>query len=196
MDEPTGELKSFIYLMISWKGESIYTGFSGGTPTPFRKINIYPTNEYPLGRKGYTLTECWRKMKEVHTSGMLILDSDVAIDPNDFQAMYNNMRRDSGAIHVGPSVIWPKSTGYSTPVWAHRKFGTPFDEWRKNRTGDIDTASFCFTYLPAKLIEACISGGMASWEFPSVDMQVFTTARRIGTHFKVVPNCNPKHLNY
>jgi hypothetical protein len=193
MPEPA--LKSFIYLMVSWRGESIYTGFAGNTPTPFRKIDIHPTNEYPVGRKGYTLAKCWRTMKETHTSGMLILDSDVAIDPTDFQHMYNAMRHDSSAIQIGRALIWPKSTGYSTPVWAHRKFGTSFDEWKKDRD-DVDTASFCFTYLPSKLLEACISGGMDDWTFPSVDMQVFQTARRIGTRFKVVPNCHPKHLNY
>jgi hypothetical protein len=195
MSDETPELKSFLFLMMAWEGRSIYTGFQNGTPTPFRRVDIYSTNEYPVGRKGYTLTQCWRTMKDTHTSGLLILDSDVAIDPNDFSHMYNAMRGDSSAIHIGASLIWPKSTGYSTPVWAHRKFGTEFKEWRTNRT-DVDTASFCFTYLPARLLEACISSGMANWTFPSVDMQVFTTARRIGTSFKVVPNCNPKHMNY
>lgn len=195
MVDVTPELKSFLYLMIAWRGESIYSGFANQTPTPFRKIDIWPTNEYPVGRKGYTLATCWRTMKETHTSGMLILDSDVAIDPNDFSSMYSSMRSNSNAVHIGPSLIWPKSTGYSHVVWAHRKFGTTFKEWREFKT-DVDTASFCFTYLPSSLIEACISTGLADWTFPSVDMQVFTVARRLHIPFRVVENCHPKHMNY
>lgn len=187
--------KSIIYLMIAWKGESIYTGFPYRTPGAFRKIDITPTNEYPLGRKGYTLAQCWRKMKESHTVGMLLLDSDVAIDPIDFALMDNACRSDSESIHIGPARIWPKSTGYPHEVWAHRKFGTGMKEWREFRT-DVDTASFCFTYIPARVWEACINAGLEKWEFPDVDKELFALARKREIPMKIVDGCLPKHLNY
>lgn len=189
-------LKSFIFLMIAWKGQSIYSGFADETPGTFRKVPIYPTNEYPLGRKGYTLATCWQTMKETHTTGMLILDSDVAIDPNDFASMYNAMKANPSSICIGPALIWPKSTGYQHVVWAHRKFGTSYDEWRKFRSSDVDTASFCFTYIPAQVWETCINNGLSEWTFPEVDRQLFETARKMHVPFHVVENCTPKHLNY
>jgi len=161
----------------------------------FKHVNIYPTNEFPFGRKGYTLTRLWETAKESHTQGMLILDGDVAIDPIDFDVMYRAMRSAPTAIHIGPARIWPVSTGYSTSVWAHRKFGTSFAEWQEFRT-EVDTASFCFTYLPATLINGCISNGMENWTYPNVDKTVFEHARKMEIRFHVVDGCMPKHMHY
>lgn len=183
------EVSSFLYLHIAWRGE-VLKDFPS-----FRKVDIIPTNEHPLGRKGYTLTQCWKTMKESHTKGMLILDGDVAIDPVDFALMYNAMRADNDAIHIGPSRIWPKSTGHPDWIWAHRKFGTTYKDWKEFRT-DVDTASFCFTYIPARVINACISSGMEKWIYPEVDKSVFEIARKLEIRYNVVEGCYPKHMNF
>lgn len=194
--QPTGNLKSLIYLCLSYDGGiDLYRDFPGGAPGAFRKIVIRSTNEYPLGRKGYTLTECWRKMKEIHTVGMLILDADVAIDPASFAIMDNACRSDSKSIHLAPARIWPKSTGYPHEVWAHRKFGTQLKEWRQFRT-DVDTGSFCFTYIPGSLWDAAIGAGLAKWEFPHVDKELFALARVREIPINVVETCQVIHMNY
>lgn len=186
---PSLKPQSFLWLQICWQGSRIREIVG------FHQVNIWPTNEYPFGRKGYTLAYCWEHMIEDHTKGMVILDGDVAVDPIDISFMQQSMVSDPNSIHIGPARIWPKSTNFSQWVWAHRKFGTVFKDWQTYRT-DVDTASFCFTYLPRTLIEKCIDQGLATWAYPNVDFNVFRVAREESIAFKVVDGCIPKHMNY
>lgn len=182
--------KSFIFLQICWRGLAPY-----GTPNGFTKVDILPSNKYPLGQKGLTLSECWLQMSDNACQGMLILDADVVIDPVDMEAMWSCMVSDPSAIWLAPARLWPKSTGYPSWVWAHRKFGTGMDEWQASRT-DVDTGSFCFTYIPRALIEICMSNGLNRWIYPNVDDNMFRMARQNEIVFRIAKGCAPKHMNY
>jgi hypothetical protein len=126
----------------------------------------------------------------------LILDGDVAIDPHDHAAMVNSIRSDYSSVWIGPAKIWPISTNFSTWVWAHRKNGAArITEWQEYCT-DPDTFSFCYTFLPERLLGACIQGGMAKWCYPNVDYNVVKKAQSLDIPVRVVEGCYPKHMNY
>jgi hypothetical protein len=184
------KLKSVLKLHVGWEG-----GFIRKMPG-YHRVDLHPTDEYPTGRKGLAISKMWELMAEEHTSGVIILDGDVAIDPHDNAAMDDATKRYPDHVNIGASIIWPISTNFSTWVWAHRRNGAKkITDWQVF-TDSPDTFSFCFTYLPRRLLEACMPIGMSSWTYPQVDYNVTKAAQRLEIPMRVVENCNPKHMNY
>lgn len=187
---PRPVLRSIVFAQLCWRGECIRE------IPQFRRIDILPTNEYPLGRKGHTLVSVWNTCAEEHTVGMCILDGDVAIDPLDAALMHQAITQYKDDIHLAHVKIWPKSTGLSDWTWAERKWGTnTVEEWQKLRA-DVDTMSFGFTYIPRRLIEQCIREGMHTWVYPNVDFNVGRVAREMKIKFRIVEGAYPKHVNF
>jgi hypothetical protein len=181
---------SFLFVQVTWRNDKMRT------VPGYRQIDINPSEEYPFGRKGMALSRVWEKARETHTKGMLLLDGDVAIDPHDHAAMVEFVRRNNVSVCIGPAKIWPISTNFSTWVWAHRKNGAfNISEWQEYHE-DPDTFSFCYTYLPERVLTACISAGMEEWTYPNVDYNVVKVTQRLNVPIKVVPNCYPKHMNF
>jgi len=122
---------------------------------------------------------------------MLVLDGDVVIDPVDHDAMFAAIDKEPDAVHVAPVKLWPVSTHLDGWVWGHGlEFFSAKDPSRPDRF------SFCYTYLPKRLLEACIKSGMDEWHYPGVDQKVSKVCRELGIPIRVARSCQPKHLNY
>jgi hypothetical protein len=199
MDGPA--LESVVHARIRWQGKEC-----GPTPSNFRAFDVMPTAEHPFGQKGLLLTRIWQVSARVQSSGMLILDADCAIDPLDYSAMIISATTEPDVVWTAPVRLWPASTAYHYWVWGHREVLTDRDpplsneEARKIWQSDIDDPTmftFNFTYLPRRLIEACIRSDMATWVFPHVDEYTWQEAREAKIPVRVVRRgCAPKHLHY
>jgi hypothetical protein len=158
----------------------------------FFDIHIQPEPGYPAGRKGLMLSGAWQQMGR-EADGMLILDGDVAIDPQICQAMMSAISTDDEAVWTAPVKIWPAGTMREDWVWAH---------WEKAPSQVIDQAanwfSFNFTYLPRRLLDSCDKSltGLKSWTYPVVDASVSKHARKLGIPGRVVPDCFPVHMHW
>ena len=155
----------------------------------FFPIDVHPTIDDPVGRKGYALARAWQTLRG-DTDGMLILDGDVIIDPTHLAAMMGCIDSDPGCVWTAPVKIWPVSTHRRDWVWAH---------WETKASQEIDEHprwfSFCFTYLPRPLIDAAIRSGLRSWVYPKVDSNVARAAQRMGITARTVP-CFPIHTHW
>lgn len=156
----------------------------------FRPVYVEPETEYPGGRKGAALAGAWRQFGRT-ADGMLILDGDVVIDPIICTPMFNAIHSDPQQVWTAPVRIWPVSTNRPTWVWGH---------WEEEASQELDMYpkyfSFNFTYLPKKLLEGCIKGGMKNWVYPRVDACVSAEARKLGIKAQMVEDCWPVHLHF
>lgn len=160
----------------------------------FFRLEVNPEPQYPFGRKGLSLAGAWKQLAGPDIAGMLLLDGDVAIDPHDYDRMLKAIDTAPEVVHTAPVKLWPISTHLKNWVWGHGRNGrysqdNPADD-------ELDTFTFCYTYLPRKLIEACIDKGLSTWAYPGVDRNVCEVARSIGMPVRLVRDCRPKHLNY
>lgn len=160
----------------------------------FFTLEINPEPEYPFGRKGLALAGAWRQLAGPDISGILLLDGDVAIDPLDHAHMLKAIDQEpDSTVHTAPVLLWPISTHLETWVWGHGSHG------RYSQDGDdkdLNVFTFCFTYLPRKLIEACLGHGLANWGYPGVDHNICEEAKSMGIPVHVVWDARAKHLNY
>jgi hypothetical protein len=157
----------------------------------FYTLHVGPEPGYPFGRKGLALAGAWAQLSHPGQSGMLLLDGDVIIDPEDLYQMLRAVGADDAAVHTAPVRIWPASTHKKAWTWAH---------WAAEPSQQVDEAprwfSFCFTYLPRALIDRAVRDGLPDWTYPSVDSRVSQSAQAAGLRVRVVPDCWPKHINY
>lgn len=157
-------------------------------------LEICPEPAHPFGRKGLALAGAWRQLQAPNIAGMLLLDGDVAIDPIDHEHMLKAIDGEpDNVIHTAPVVLWPVSTHLGSWVWGH---GSNGQYSQADHDDGLDMFTFCYTYLPRKLIEACIEQGLDEWTYPAVDRTVCKVARSIGMPVHVVRDAKPKHLNY
>lgn len=157
----------------------------------FYTVYVDPLPGYPLGRKGLQLASAWRTLSTPGTAGLVILDGDVAIDPRDLAAMLAAIELEPKLVHVAPVRLWPVSTKQDRWIWGHG--------WRRFSRDDpeqVDMFGFSFTYLPRRLVEACIAEGLADWTYPHVDEYTRRRARALGLGVRVVRAASPKHMNY
>jgi hypothetical protein len=157
----------------------------------FHTVRIGPEPEWPFGRKGAALAGAWRQLAGRDVDGMLILDGDVAVDLLDVAAMRASIHVEPDAVHIAPVRLWPASFKSESWVWGH---------WNRDPGQDITGPwrrfSFCFTYLPRRLIDASLKAGLESWSFPHVDERVSNTAERENIPVRLVEGCSPKHLHF
>jgi hypothetical protein len=159
----------------------------------FNILHVNPSDEFPFGRKGLVFANAWKQLNSGPSKGdgLLIMDADVMIDPEDFNAMMMAIEAEPGIVHVAEAKIFPKSTKRASWSWAH---------WvtEPSQVSDPEPLwfSFNFTWLPKALIEACVKEGMKIWTYPQVDVNVARTAQKTGIKAKVVPGCHPKHMNF
>jgi hypothetical protein len=157
----------------------------------FHSLRIGPEPGFPFGRKGLALAGAWRQLSGRRTDGLLILDGDVAADLIDLAAMRAAIHVEPDAVHTAPVRLWPASTHEASWVWAH---------WDREMTQEENWAprrfSFCFTYLPRRLIDASVKAGLETWTFPHVDRLVSAAAEREKIPVRVVKGCAPRHLHF
>jgi hypothetical protein len=157
----------------------------------FHVIHLAPEPSHPFGRKGLALAGAWRQLAQNSPDGMLILDGDVAIDLLDLAAMRAAIHVEPSAVHTAPVRLWPASMHGDSWVWSH---------WTGQPSQDDQPApvrfSFCFTYIPARLIDSAVKAGLESWSFPHVDRLLSLHAKKTGIPVRIVAGCTPKHLHF
>ena len=158
----------------------------------FYNLHIDPTAEHPFGRKGFVLSNAWKQLAGKNADGLLILDGDVMIDPEDHKAMLRAIHEGPGDVQVAPARLWPVSTKRNGWTWAH--WATEASMERED-TG-VRWFSFCYTYLPRALMAAADRAGLRAWTYPGVDKQMSEAAQKLGVGIHVVEGCYPKHMNY
>jgi hypothetical protein len=156
----------------------------------FYDVIIRPEPEYPAGRKGLAIAGAWTQLGR-DADGLLILDGDVAIDPHVFSRMFDMIGSYPGDVLTAPAKIWPVSTHRESWVWSH---------WTEQASQEIEPEarwfSFCFTYLPRRLLDSAVRNGLRKWTYPRVDASMSKEAQRLGIPVQVVKDCSPLHLNW
>jgi hypothetical protein len=193
-----GAVVNLICVKVAWRGRTIPS-----VEHPFHVIEVNPEPAHPKGRKGLVLASAWRQMATPADVGMLLLDSDVAIEPTDLGAMISHVGRDTTSVWTAPAKLWPRSTHLPSWVWGHRKEPSPgatgqdtIRLWQTD-VDDPDWFTFCFTYLPRRLVDAAVIEGLKEWHYPYVDLNMHRLAKRLGIPVRVVRgDCHPKHINF
>lgn len=146
----------------------------------------------PFGRKGAAIADAWQQLAPRQAAGLLVMDTDIAIDPYDYAAMLAAVDARPRLVHVGPVRLWPASLGGTSWAWGHwAGDGGPTQQW----TDAPDRWTFGFTYLPRALLEAA-APQMREWRYPGVDMKLSTVAKQRRIKSVIVPDCFPKHMHY
>jgi len=194
----SGAQINLICVKVAWMGKTI-----ASMEAPFHVIEVNPEPAHPKGRKGLVLASAWRQMSSSADAGMLILDSDVAIEPTDLYTMVSHIGSDPDAVWTARTKLWPRSTHLPTWVWSHRKEPPPemsnedaIRLWQAD-VDDPDWFTFCFTYLPRRLVEMAVENGLKEWHYPHVDKNMHQLAKQKGVKVRVVRgDCNPKHISF
>lgn len=190
---------NLICVKVIWEGAEPVPSMT----SPFHDILIRREVEHPKGRKGLTMARAWEQMSAPLDAGMLILDSDVAIDPVDLNVMVAHIVTDRDAVWTARAKLWPVSTHLPSWVWGHRKAAPEgasnediIRQWQTD-IDDPDWFTFNFTYLPRFLIESAIKRGMKKWHYPNVDRLMHELAKELDIRVRVVRgDCSPKHINF
>lgn len=176
-----------VALRVVWNNESPATRGLG-----YRDLHVNPEPSFPFGRKGLAFQRAWEDIGLSNESvGMLILDGDVAIDPMDNRGMHDHIWNDPNSVWVAPARIWPVSHLGNAWTWGHGK-----GVFTQEDVIDPDMFSFCFTFLPAALMNYAIQEELAEWVYPEVDKQMWETARKYNFQVRVARDCAPKHMHY
>jgi hypothetical protein len=193
----TTQLTDLIHCRLAWKGH-----FEGRTLPSFTEHSIGPEPGYPLGRKGMFLASLWRELAQPTTDGFIINDGDVVVDPHDYNALLLYVASEKDAVWTAPVKLWPKATQLPEWIWGHRKPLDPsltIPEVVKAWQEDVDDPvmfSFCFTWLPRRLMLAALEDGLETWRYPKVDWNMWETAQKHGIPVHTIRDCHPRHLNY
>ncbi len=161
-------------------------------PGSFFNVDIRPTIEYPFGEKGRVLANAWRQLSKDDYTGMLILNGDVIIEPTDHKNMLAAIHTRSDQVVIAPTRIWPKSTKRKDWIWGHWSF----EGSQKFETKNVRWFTFCFTYIPRKVIDQALKDGLVEWRYPGVDMNMARSAVKAKVPVYVAENVLPKHLNF
>lgn len=193
-----GQVINLVCVRVTWRGHVIPS-----VEQPFHVIEVNPEPAHPKGRKGLVLASAWRQMATPQDVGMLLLDGDVAIEPTDLGTMIQHVGSDPTVVWTAPTRIWPRSTHLPSWVWSHRREPEPnatIEQAMKLWQTDVDDPewfTFCFTYLPRRLIDAAVTDGLKEWHYPYVDLNVHRLAKRLAVPVRVVRgDCHPKHINF
>lgn len=172
-----------------WNGDAIPFSMPG---IRHFDLHLAPEPGYPFGRKGLALLGAWRQLRTDQCSGMLIQDGDVVVDPLDVAAMLETVRGRPELVWTAPVRLWPASTQRTSWVWGHWAAAGPTQQPEPNPT----FFSFCYTYLPRRVIDQAARMGLDKWTFPGVDKRMSQAAQAARVPVRVVDGCTPKHLHY
>jgi hypothetical protein len=158
----------------------------------FKDIHLSPSDEFPTGRKGLALASYWDHLgngRDAYT-GILILDGDVTIDPEDLRLMIAAIDEHPDWVHTAPVKLWVMTQNGYKWFWSHSNDGLTQECEFKPRY-----FSFCFTYLPRELLYAASRMGLRQWIYPFVDESVSMVAEKLEIPVSIIPAA-PKHVHY
>lgn len=156
----------------------------------------------PVGRS--FVSDEWEKMyvsnydhreMEKYNEDILLLEWDIAVSPEQLE-VFSRFIFDHGTdrVCVAPYRLYPISTGFTAPVWCHRKMqGVAFLYANYVDYGDpfCNLFSFGMTYFPRELVKAFPKGArltdtnFSMWHHSKVEQTV-----------PICWNVIPVHLNY
>jgi hypothetical protein len=182
-----------LFLRLIWDAHTVKIPAPRIAGSNMKELHVAPEPAHPFGRKGLALAAAWKQLATPETTGILILDGDVLIDPHDYMMMLVAIHSEPAAVHIGPAKLWPVSMGDAPGwVWGHCRNA----EWSQEMTEDPDFFAFNFTYVPRQVWQAAAAKGLRSWVFPNVDRGVSRAAREAKIPMRVVKDCHPKHMHY
>lgn len=183
-------MAQIVCVRMNWN----HTAMALPIASKFFTLEVNPEPAHPFGRKGLALAGAWNQLAGPNIAGMLILDGDVAIDPLDHQHMLKAIDAEPhNVVHTAPVLLWPASTHLNTWVWGHG----PNSRYSQEDTDEgLDMFTFCYTYLPRRLMQSCLDNGLTEWAYPGVDKKFCNQARAINMPVRIVRDARPKHLNY
>ena len=160
----TAVLPEFVFCRVLWDAHHVQVPLRI-VGAKMHDLHVQPEPAYPFGRKGAALNGMWDHFgTNPAVLGVLLLDGDVMIDPQDFAAMRDAIYADPAVIWAAPVRLWPVATGRVFWHWGHWR-----DKPSQENTGDPDCVSFSFTYLPRRAWDAAAKRGLRSWRYPLVD---------------------------
>lgn len=158
-------------------------------------LHVFPEPGFPYGLKGREFSGLWRGLPAARPPGLLLLDPDIAADPDDLAAMTAAAAAAPQLLHTAAVKLWPQSTGLDDWIWSHR--GGTFDQPAATQQEDVPIAYVAtgMLYAPARLLDLVAEAG-PRWNVYQWDVGVSELALAHGIEARLVPGCRPKHLHF
>jgi hypothetical protein len=156
----------------------------------FKDIHILPSAEHPTGQKGLALASYWKEQGLDKYTGIVILDGDVVIDPEDFRVMSEAIDARPDIVHTAAVKLWVTTDHGYDWFWSHSN-----GRLTKELILEPTYFSFCFSYLPGGLLYSAMRMGVRDIVYPFVDEFVSVAATQLEIPVNVIP-CEPKHVHY
>lgn len=158
-------------------------------------MHVESPPEYPDNHRAILMHEAWKYAQRNNRNGVWWLTCDIALDPDDRQAMYDAVHEYPGLVHTGLVKLWPASTGRDSWMWSHRggTIGAPVAT--QDETAPVTYFSIDCVWTPRALLDLAfpvIEG--AQWNH--IDLRLSEIAAENGIGARVVLGCRPKHLHY
>ena len=77
---------------------------------PDHIVRVAPEPDQPRGRKAALMAAYWRSIRGDGPPGVIWQDPDIVADPDDMDAMREQIRDYPGWAHVAAHKLWPAST--------------------------------------------------------------------------------------
>ena len=127
------------------------------------------------------------------TEDTVIVEWDIAFGPEETAAFEKHVNLAPGRIHVAPYRLYPRSTMWPGPVWAHRHNRDGRQPWIAEGDPSCDWFGFGFIYFPLPVVHRYLQAahanegdsGFSRWHHE-------TTGSSVPVHWDV----RPIHLHY
>lgn len=163
--------------------------------TPTEIIRVAPTPDQPRGRKAALMAEYWRKIRGADAPGVIWMDPDIVADPDDLEAMREQIRDYPEWVHVAAHKLWPASTMRDSWVWGWGVMDGNQHVLSQRMQPHAEWFALGLTYTPARLLDLALPH-MPAWVFGQVDSGLGAVARQHRIPGRVVPHARPKHLHF
>lgn len=176
-------------VQIQWAGNRIVS-----LPADYI-LDVIPLPEWPNGRKGQLLAGLWAQLRDLGRQGLVLMDPDMAADPDDWSAMAQAVEADPGSVLTCMAKAWPASTSRPDWYWSHRGGRLGYPTVSQDETVPIVYVSTCMVWLPGRLLDLA-EAQLPGWRWDEVDVGLSEVALRHDIPLKAVYACRPKHLHF
>lgn len=141
------------------------------------------------------MARLWDEVRTSGQPGVLWLDPDVALDPDDQQAMHQAVTARPEAMHTAMVKLWPESTQLPDWIWSHRGGTLGQPAATQETAPQVSYVALGCLWTPARLLDLTmpqVEGG----QWADVDVALSETALQHGIPAYTVDGCRPKHLHF
>lgn len=176
-------------VQFAWEGRRIHGVI------PDHVINAAHIPGPPGSSRYIKLANLIADAPDIFPAGIILMDCDIAADPDDLAAMREAAQLAPGDVHTALVKNWPASTGRGEWMWSHRG-GTLGAPVASQEIAD-PPAYFAtdLTYLPPLLLNLA-RPLMHAWKWFEGDVQLSEIALRHGIPAHLVRGARPKHLHF